>query len=348
MAPTKGPPPVRDDDPVLLGHGSGGEMTARLIGSVILPSLFPDGNVPPQEDAAPLSVSGTDLVITTDSYIVDPFIFPGGTIGDLAVNGTINDIVMGGGVPAALTIGLILEEGLLAGDLRRVLRAAGETARSAVVPLLAGDTKVVPRGKGDKIFINTSGIGVRRPGVLVPSAKSIRPGDALIVSGTVGDHGVAILSAREGLSFAAPVVSDTAALHGLVDDLYAAGIEIHALRDPTRGGLATVAVEWAESAALSFTLDERSIPVAPAVAGACELLGLDPTLVANEGKLLAAVPLEQADAAVAVMRRHPLGRHAAIIGRASEGVAGRVTMTSLIGGHRIVHRLPGELLPRIC
>ncbi len=339
---------MRDNDPILLGHGSGGEMTNRLIATVILPSLFPDGDVPPQEDAAPLTLSGTDIVLTTDSYVVDPFIFPGGTIGDLAVNGTINDIAMGGGVPAALTMGLILEEGLTAGDLRTVLRAAGAAAREAGVPLLAGDTKVVPRGKGDKIFINTSGVGVRRLGVASPTASSIRPGDALIVSGNVGDHGVAILSAREGLSFSAPVISDTAALHTMVDDLYDVGVTIHALRDATRGGLATVAVEWAESAGLAFMLDERSIPVSSATMGACELLGLDPTLVANEGKLLAAVPGDHAEKALAVMRKHRHGLDASIVGHVADGVAGRVTMRSMIGGERIVHRLPGELLPRIC
>ena len=339
---------MRDDDIILIGHGSGGQMTADLIGGVILPALFPDGRYPEQEDAVGFTLPGRDVVFTTDSYVVDPFIFPGGDIGDLAVNGTINDIAMGGGRPVALSLALILEEGLTVGELKRVLASAGKAARNAGVALLAGDTKVVPRGKGDKIFINTSGVGYARPGVAAPKAARIKPGDALLINGNVGDHGVAIMSSREGLSFSSTITSDSAALNGLVDRLYDGGIEIHALRDPTRGGLATVAVELAEAAGVAIRLDERAIPVATAVAGACELLGLDPTLVANEGKMVAAVPADQAAAALAIMRADPLGADAAIIGYAEAAPAGRVTMTSLIGGARMIHRLPGELLPRIC
>jgi len=335
------------DKIILLGHGSGGQMMSDLINDVILPNIYTDGFFPEQEDAAFVDAPPGRLLFTTDSYVVDPFIFPGGNIGDLAVNGTINDLAMRGGTPIAISLGFILEEGLFIEDLKTVLRSIGCAARDAGAHIVCGDTKVVPRGRGDKIYINTSGVGAARDGLDIKGANA-RAGDVLIINGTIGDHGVAVLSKREGMRFETPAVSDTAALHTLVDDLLNSGVETHTLRDPTRGGLATVVVEIAEAAGVCVKLDERSIPVSRAVAGACEILGLDPLLVANEGKVIAVVAGKDADKALSVMRAHPLGREAAIIGEVTQSPAGRVTMTSFIGGSRIINRLPGELLPMIC
>ncbi|MBI5816162.1 MAG: hydrogenase expression/formation protein HypE [Nitrospinae bacterium] len=336
------------DDMILLGHGSGGQMTHDLVNKVILPLIHEGREAPEQEDSTPLTLPTGEIRFTTDSYVVDPIIFPGGDIGDLAVNGTINDLAMGGAVPFALSLGFILEEGLLMDDFTKVLRSIGRAAREAGIQVACGDTKVVPRGRGDKIFINTSGVGLARNG-LRPGSAAVRPGDRLIINGTVGDHGVTIMSMREGLKFESPVKSDTAALHTLVDALVKAGVEIRAMRDPTRGGLATVAVEIAEASGVHIRLDETAIPVNKHVAAACEILGLDPLMVANEGKMVLVTPERDAKKALDVMRSHPLGRDAAMIGEALEtdGRA-KVTLTSYAGGARMVNKLPGELLPRIC
>lgn len=339
--------PSGRDDVVLLGHGSGGAMTSALMEKIVLPALYEEGAVPEQEDAALLDAQPGKLLFTTDSYVVDPFIFPGGNIGELAVNGTINDIAMRGGRPIAISAGLILEEGLSMDDLRLVLRSMGRAARAAGVQITCGDTKVVPKGRGDGIYVNTSGVGAAREGADI-RAELARPGDRVLVNGTIGDHGVAVMSAREGLRFESPVKSDTAALHGLVGDLLDAGVEAHVLRDATRGGLATVLVEIAEAANVNIRVDERSIPLSPGVNGACELLGLDPVYIANEGKMALIVPEGDADRALDVMRSHPLGERAAVIGEVEEGSSGKVFMTSLVGGSRLIGKLPGELLPRIC
>ena len=338
--------PPGDNDIILLGHGSGGRMTGDLLDRIILPNIYENGAIPEQEDAAVLDMPPGDVLFTTDSYVVDPFIFPGGDIGELAVNGTVNDLAMRGGRPVAISVGFILEEGLKIADFKTILRSIGRAAREAGVAIACGDTKVVPRGRGDKLYINTSGVGVARGGLDI-RAENARPGDRVLVNGTIGDHGVAVLSAREGLDFDSPVKSDTAALSGMVSDLLEAGVEIHTLRDPTRGGLATVMVEIAEAAGVTIRLDERSIPVAPAVNGACELLGLDPMFIANEGKMVVVVPEKDSERALDVMRANRLGANAAIVGEVEAGAGGAV-MTSLIGGSRILSKLPGELLPRIC
>ncbi|MBF0633887.1 MAG: hydrogenase expression/formation protein HypE [Nitrospinae bacterium] len=335
------------DGIIMLGHGSGGKMTSDLLAKVILPGLYAGGDIPELEDCAQLPLPAGNICFTTDSYVVDPFIFPGGDIGDLAINGTINDLAMGGARPLYISVGFVLEEGLPVEDFKVALKSMNRAARGAGVKIACGDTKVVPRGRGDKIFINTSGIGLARNGVTIGS-RNARPGDRMIINGSIADHGIAIMSVREGLRFDSPVVSDTAALHTLVDALFDAGVEVHVMRDPTRGGLATVAVEIAESAGVGIRLDERAIPMTPAVAGACEVLGLDPMYVANEGKMIILTPERDAQKALDVMRNHPLGKDAAIIGEVYETERPKVTVTSSVGGTRIVNKLPGELLPRIC
>ncbi|MBI4829639.1 MAG: hydrogenase expression/formation protein HypE [Nitrospinae bacterium] len=336
------------DGIVLLGHGSGGAMSRDLLENVIIPALHEDGAAQQMEDAARLTLPSGQLSFTTDSYVVDPIFFPGGDIGELAVNGTINDLAMSGARPVALSVAFIIEEGLAVDDLRRVARSAGRAAKAAGVAIVCGDTKVVPKGRGDKIYVNTSGVGLARGNVNV-SAANARPGDVILVNGTIGDHGVAIMSVREGLAFESPVKSDTAALHTLVDALADAGVELHEMRDPTRGGLATVMVEIAQASGVAIRLDERQAPMDPAVAGACEILGLDPLVVANEGKMIAIVPGADADKALKAMRAHPLGVKAAVIGEVTGPSAkGKVTLTSMVGGERVISMLQGELLPRIC
>ncbi len=335
------------DDIILLGHGSGGQMTHDLINKVILPIINGGAPVPVQEDAAMVDIPKGKVFFTTDSYVVDPFIFPGGDIGELAVNGTVNDLAMLGAVPYAISLGFILEEGLNIEDFETVLRSIARAAKETNVNIACGDTKVVPRGRGDKIFINTSGIGVAREGVDI-SGGGAKPGDRVLINGTIGDHGIAIMSVREGLMFEAPVKSDTAALSSLVESLLDAGVEIHVLRDPTRGGLATTAVEIAESSGVLIRIDEKSIPILPAVSGACEILGLDPMHIANEGKMIAIVPGKDAQKALDIMRAHRSGGEAAIIGEVLDGRGGKVSVTSLVGGSRIMTKMPGELLPRIC
>ncbi len=333
---------------ILLAHGSGGVLSHRLVTEELLPR-FANGALAALEDQAAFDGHPGMMAVTTDSYVVSPLFFAGGSIGELAVNGTINDLAVGGFEPMVLTMGLIIEEGLPMDELRRVLDAAAEASRRSGVPVVAGDTKVVNRGAADRLFINTSGVGRLPAGRRRLTAADIRADDALIVSGTIGDHGVTILSSREGLRFDAPVASDTAPLHGLVAEIMeAAGDAAHAMRDPTRGGLATTLVEMARAAGVTVTLDEPAIPVTEAVRGACELLGLDPLYVANEGKLMLFVAPEAAGRVLARMKAHPFGKDAAIIGRVTGTSSGRVSLRTSLGGTRAIQMLTGEQLPRIC
>ncbi len=340
------PLPIADAREILMGHGSGGKLTARLVEQLLLPA-FRNPALEPLDDQAIVPVGGARVAFTTDSYVVTPLFFPGGDIGELAVNGTVNDLAMGGARPLFLSLALILEEGLPLEELERVIASIRRAAAAADVLVVTGDTKVVNRGKGDKLFVNTAGIGLPRPGAELSSGR-VAPGDAVLLSGPVGDHGIAILSTREGLAFAGDVRSDTAPLHGLVAAALAAAPGIHAMRDPTRGGLAATLVEIASRRGLGIDADEAAIPVRDGVRGACEMLGLDPLHVANEGKLVAFVPEEEADAALAALRAHPLGREAVRIGRVVADHPGRVVLRTPIGGRRILDLPFGEALPRIC
>lgn len=334
-------------DIILLGHGSGGKLSHQLLDELIVPTLCGIGPRD-QNDAAVLAPSGGRLAFTTDSYVVDPIFFPGGDIGDLAVNGTVNDLAMAGARPVALSVGFILEEGLHVADLKRVLESMRVAAQAAGVAIVTGDTKVVPRGKGDRIFINTSGIGLLEHDLDIRGSNA-RPGDKILINGTIGDHGMAVLASREGLELEADIRTDSAPLNGLVADiLAAAGSGVHVLRDPTRGGVATTLKEIALQSEVEIALQESAVPVRDAVRGACAILGLDPLFVANEGKLLAVVAPEGAEAVLGAMRRHPAGTDAAVIGEVTQGPSGRVTMETAIGGRRFIEMLSGEQLPRIC
>ncbi len=338
--------PVLDHKQVLLGHGSGGTLTTQLLERIFLPA-FGNPILDRLDDQAVLEVSGSRLAFTTDSYVVTPLFFPGGDIGALAVNGTVNDLAMSGARPLYLSAGFILEEGLPLDDLRRIVLSMRAAAQQAGVQVVTGDTKVVGKGSGDKVFINTSGIGIVPSGITI-SAERARPGDAVLLSGTVGDHGMAIMAQRESLGLESTIASDTAPLHDLVAAMLAASPEVHALRDPTRGGVAATLHEIAGRARVGIELREGSIPVREDVRGACEILGFDPLYVANEGKLVAFVPEAAADAVLAAMRAHPLGREAVRIGTATEEHPGMVVVRTSIGGSRVLERPYGELLPRIC
>ncbi len=335
-----------NSDLILLGHGSGGKLSHQLLDELIVPTL--SGVAPvDQDDAALLDMPPGRLAYTTDSYVVDPIFFPGGTIGSLAINGTVNDLAMMGARPLYLSVGLIIEEGFSRQELTTILVSMREAAATANIRIVTGDTKVVPRGKADRIFINTSGIGVVEHGYRI-SGSNAQPGDQILVSGTIGDHGMAIMAAREGLSLTTPVVSDCAPLNGMVAELLAAiGDDLHVLRDPTRGGVATTLKEIARQSRVNLTLDEAALPIAKPVAGVCAILGLDPLYVANEGKLLAFVAPAAAEQALAVLRQHPYGTNAANIGEVAAG-DGRVQLQTLVGGTRLVEMLAGEQLPRIC
>ena len=328
------PVPLNDSEQILLGHGSGGKLTARLIEQIILPA-FRNPALDRLDDQAILPFGNARLAFTTDSYVVTPIFFPGGDIGELAVNGTINDLAMGGARPLYLSLAFILEEGLPLDEFKRVVDSARRAAERAKVSIVTGDTKVVGRGSGDKIFINTSGIGMV-PANLDLSSNNVAPGDAILVSGTIGDHGVAILSRREGLEFDGQIQSDTAALHELTAALLEAVPTVHAMRDPTRGGVAATLVEIATRRKLGIEVDETAVPVRDAVKGACEILGLDPLLVANEGKLIAFVPEADSARALQALRRHPLGREAQRIGRVTAEHAGFVTLRTPIGGRYFI------------
>ncbi len=300
------------------------------------------------DDQAVVEINGVRLAISTDSFVVDPIFFAGGDIGELAVNGTVNDVCMSGARPLFLSAGFVLEEGFSLVELRRIVESMRAAATRAGVMIVTGDTKVVNKGKGDKIFINTTGIGVIEHGFAL-SSGNLKPGDILLLSGSIGDHGMAILSRREGLAFETPIASDTAALNGLVEVILQAGGDgVHAMRDPTRGGLAATLNEFAVTSKVGIRIREDRIPVKSAVAGACEILGLDPLYVANEGKLVAAVAREKAETVLKAMRAHPLAPDAAIIGDVVADRAGLVSMQTKIGAWRVVDLLVGEQLPRIC
>ncbi|AJF07468.1 hydrogenase expression/formation protein HypE [Geoalkalibacter subterraneus] len=334
-------------DIILLGHGSGGKLSHQLLDDVIIPRLSGVAQKD-QNDAAVLTSPGGRLAFTTDSYVVDPIFFAGGNIGDLAVNGTVNDLAMAGARPLYLSVGLILEEGLPISELEQVLDSMKAAAAAADVRIVTGDTKVVPRGKGDRIFINTAGIGTFEHDREILGSGA-RPGDRILVSGTLGDHGMAVLAGREGLELQSPIESDSAPLNFMVADLLSElGDALHVLRDPTRGGVATTLKEIALQSDVDLTLEETQLPVSDAVRGACAILGLDPLFVANEGKLLAFVAPQQSEAALQIMRRHPAGRQAAIIGEVTGQSAGKVFLRTAIGGLRSIEMLAGEQLPRIC
>jgi hydrogenase expression/formation protein HypE len=328
-------------------HGSGGRAMAQLIDELFVKN-FDNEFLRAQNDGACFAVPpGGRMVMATDSHVVSPLFFPGGDIGCLAVHGTVNDVAMAGGRPLYIAASFILEEGFPLADLKRIVESMAAAAREAGVAIVTGDTKVVEQGKGDGVFITTTGIGIVPAGVNV-SASRVQPGDKILVSGNLGDHGVAIMSVRENLSFDTTIESDTAAVHGLAMAMLDAVPDIHALRDPTRGGLAAVMNEFAQQAGCGIVLDEASIPVRPQVAAACELLGLDPLYVANEGKLVAVCAAADAERLLDVMRAHPLGRDAAIIGEAITDPNFFVQMETHFGGRRMVDWLTGEQLPRIC
>lgn len=330
-------------DRILLGHGSGGKLMHQLIASHFSPAFGIQG----AGDSAIVDVPDGRLAYTTDSYVVTPLFFPGGNIGELAVNGTVNDLAVSGADPLYLTAGFVIEEGFLLSDLQKIVTSMAAAAAKAGVKIVAGDTKVVNKGKADGIFINTSGIGVLPDGRNI-SASHIKKGDAVIISGPIGNHGVSVIAERNGLTFDPPVVSDTRALNGLVKSMYGAAEDIHFMRDPTRGGLATTLKEAAIESGLCIRIREQALPMPPGVKGACSLLGLDPLFVANEGILIAVVGASAADAVVKAMNRHEHGNHAAIIGEIAVAPAGMVLLETAIGGNRIVDMLQGEQLPRIC
>ena len=340
------PLPLRDSPTVVMGHGGGGAMSAELVDHVFLAS-FADPSLAQLGDSAVLEVAGCRIAFSTDSFVVRPLFFPGGSIGDLAVNGTVNDLAMSGATPLFLSAAFILEEGTDITKVGAVAQRLGEAASRAGVRVVTGDTKVVEAGHGDGIYVNTAGVG------LVPDGVDIRPdrarvGDVVIVSGDIGVHGIAVMSVREGLEFGTEIRSDCAPLHGLVADMLAVTPDLHVLRDPTRGGVATSLNEIARASDVGIALEERALPVPEVVANACAFLGLDPLQVANEGKLLAFVAAEQADDVVAAMREHPLGRETAVIGRCVADHPGMVSARTGFGASRVVDMPIGEQLPRIC
>lgn len=337
---------MTEEKKILLDHGSGGKISHSMFSELILP-LFQSPELSKQDDGATLELEGMRLAFSTDSYVVDPIFFPGGDIGDLAINGTVNDIAMCGGIPRFISVGLILEEGFAEADLKRILESMAKSAKMAGVSIVTGDTKVVPKGKADKIFINTSGIGVIPSHIRVSGANA-KPGDVIIVSGTIADHGITILSTREGLRFESDIKTDSAPLNGMVQAIFKSGCDVHVLRDPTRGGLGTTLNEIAVQSGVTITIDESSLPIRGSVKGTCELLGFDPLYIANEGKLVAFVPKKDAQKCLEVIKAHEYGREAAIIGQVEENGIGKVFLKTFIGGTRLVDMLTGEQLPRIC
>jgi hydrogenase expression/formation protein HypE len=350
------PLPLADHQQILLGHGSGGTLSADLIQRVFLPAWEND-TLSALEDQATLEllphasktngVKSPRIAFTTDSFVVRPLFFPGGDIGKLAVHGTVNDLAVGGAIPRYLSAAFILEEGLPLEDLRRIVQSMRTACHDAGVALVTGDTKVVDRGKGDQVFITTSGIGVVPEGRRL-SIHNAKPGDRVLISGTIGDHGITIMSVREGIEFETALESDTAPLGGLTECLLSACPTVRCMRDPTRGGLSSALNELATASHVGVRIDEASIPIRGDVRGACEMLGLDPLYIANEGKLMAVVPPEDADRALGALREHALGRNAAVIGEIVADHPRMVVQRSLIGGDRVVSMLAGEQLPRIC
>ena len=331
---------------IQMDHGAGGRASHDLVAKTFMPALA-NPILTELNDSALINFQDLRLAMSTDSYVVDPIFFPGGDIGSLAVHGTVNDLAMRGAQPCYLSVGFILEEGLELTDLEKLITSMAEAAREAGVQVVAADTKVVERGKADRIFINTAGVGIIAPGVNI-AGQNAKPGDFVLINGPVGDHGIAVLSTREGLSFQTEIQSDSAPLNGLVSDMLEVSRNIHVLRDPTRGGVATALNEVANQSAVGIELVESNLPVRPEVNAACEMLGLDPLYVANEGKVLVMVAPEDADQVLYKMRQHPLGRDSCIIGRVVSEHPGRVVLHTGIGGRRIVDMLSGEQLPRIC
>lgn len=339
------PVPIRRTDTVVLGHGSGGTLSHDLLKRLFLPEL---GKAAPRtlDDSAVVHLDGQRLALTTDSHVVSPLFFPGGDIGRLAICGTVNDLAMVGASPIALTCGFVLEEGLSFEILQQVVKSMQQAAKEAGVYIAAGDTKVVQKGGADKLFINTSGVGTIAAGIDISGANA-QDGDAIIISGTLGDHGIAVLSARENLGFETALESDVAPLNHLVQAMLGVG-EIHVLRDPTRGGLATSLVEIAGQSNVTIEIDEHALPVKPAVKAACEMLGFDPLYIANEGKLVAFVKEEDSERVLEIMKKTNYGGSAAVIGRVIGAGKSQVRIRTAIGGTRLGDMLPGELLPRIC
>jgi hydrogenase expression/formation protein HypE len=340
------PAPLNDTDHVQLAHGGGGRRMHELLEGLLLPS-FSNDMLLERHDGATLSIAGAKLAFTTDSYVVRPLFFPGGDIGTLAINGTVNDLAMCGARPLYLSSALILEEGLPMPTLRRIIESMRSSAVAAGVQLVTGDTKVVDKGKGDGIFINTAGIGVIKHDVRI-SPKNVRPGDVILLSGDIGRHGIAIMATREGLSFETAVESDCAPLWQPVEALLAGGIAVHCLRDLTRGGLSSALIEIAEASGVRCSIDEVMIPAREEVVGACEILGLDPLYLANEGRFVAFVPKHQAERAIQILRKFPVSGEAVRIGGVVDGLAGLVTLKTRLGTERVVDMLSGEQLPRIC
>ena len=337
------------DDHVTLSHGSGGKATHNLIEGVFAPA-FSNPLLDRMDDAATFALPGTEqqLAFTTDTYVVSPHFFTGGDNGKISINGTVNDLAMAGASPLYLSTGIVLEEGFAISTLRRIVASMAEAAKQAGVAIVTGDTKVVQRGKADGIFINTAGVGLARAGITIGQAQ-VRAGDKILLSGPVGDHGIAIMLAREALDIETDTQSDSAALHTMVAQLLdAVGEQVHCLKDPTRGGVSTALNEIALDAEVSIALDETAIPVHAEIRGACEILGLDPLTIANEGKMLAIVAPEAADEALRIMRSHPLGGETMLIGSVQEEPAGMVFLRTDIGGTRVLDMLVGDPLPRIC
>lgn len=333
-------------DRILLDHGSGGKISHSLTLDIMLPA-FDNPMLSKLNDGAILNIGGKKFAFSTDTYVVDPIFFPGGNIGELAIYGTVNDIAMCGGSPLYLSAGLVIEEGFLISDLERIIKSMGAAAEKAGVKVVTGDTKVVPKGAADKIFINTSGIGLIPDNVNVGCDKAV-PGDKIILSGTIADHGITVLTQREGMTFTSSVRSDTAPLNHMVEKIFSSSRHVHVLRDPTRGGVGTSLNEIAEKSNAGIKIYEKKIPVKNEVKGICELLGFDPLYIANEGKLLAFVSPEDAGKVLAVVREDEFGKDACIIGEVVSGHPGKVFLETGIGGVRIVDMLTGEQLPRIC
>lgn len=340
------PLPLRDYPNIVIGHGGGGKLSAELVEHLFLPA-FKNDLLENLGDSTVFNMPAGRLAFSTDSYVVHPLFFPGGNIGELAVNGTVNDLAMSGATPLYLSAGFIIEEGLPMETLGRIATCMGAAARAAGVQIVTGDTKVVDRGHGDGVFINTAGIGRISEGISIAPHQA-RPGDIVIISGTLGDHGMAVMSVREGLEFGTEIRSDTAALNGLVAAMLAASAEIHVLRDPTRGGVASSLNEIAARSQVGILIDERKLPVNTEVQSACEILGMDPIYVANEGKLLAIVAKGAAEQVLAAMQAHPLGQRAAIIGQVTDQHVGLLVARTGIGGTRVIPMQIGEQLPRIC
>jgi len=341
------PLPLADYPTIVMGHGGGGKLGSELVEHLFLPA-FRNPALENLGDAAVFDLPAGKLAISTDSFVVQPLFFPGGSIGELAVNGTVNDLAVSGAIPRFLSASFILEEGLPLAQLAAIVEAMARAAAAAGVQIVTGDTKVVERGHGDGCYINTAGVGVLRPGITVGPHRA-RPGDAVLVSGTLGDHGMAVMSVREGLEFESPIRSDCAALSGLIADvLDAAGAAVHAMRDPTRGGLASTLNEIALASDVGIEIDEASLPVRQEVQSACELLGLDPVYVANEGKAVFFVAPEAADRVLEVLRAHPLGRQAARIGQVTAAHKRMLVARTAMGANRVIPMQIGEQLPRIC